>query len=296
MTQLFLMEGKWYKGNLHTHTNNSDGVLPPAQMAEQYRAAGYDFLCITDHNKVTDVSGLSNTNFLVIPGVEYGVGSTSIGQPYHLVVVNLSQPLDYRGRNAQQLIDLAKESGAEVIIAHPYWSALTINDMLALEGYIGIEVFNTSCHYSIAKGYSAIHWDNLLIRGILSFGFATDDAHWHFNEHRPNDACGAWIMVKSPSLTVKDLMQAIRKGNFYASNGPRIESIVVENDTMVVETSPAKVINFIADTYKGESFTAVDMELISHAEYKLRRQEKYVRIECIDEKGKIAWSNPIFMT
>jgi predicted metal-dependent phosphoesterase TrpH len=48
MTQLFLMEGKWYKGNLHTHTNNSDGVLSPAQMAEQYRAAGYDFLCITD--------------------------------------------------------------------------------------------------------------------------------------------------------------------------------------------------------------------------------------------------------
>jgi len=194
---------------------------------------------------------------------------------------------------------LAKESGAEVIIAHPYWSALTINDMLALEGYIGIEVFNTSCHYSIAKGYSA-----------------TDDAHWHFNEHRPNDACGAWIfvcvvliiasfsrsideykaneMVKSLSLAVEDLMQAIRKGDFYASNGPRIESIVVENDTIVVKTSPAKVINFIADTYKGESFTALDRELISYAKYKLRGQEKYVRIECIDEEGKIAWSNPIF--
>jgi len=48
----FSMEGEWYKGNLHTHTNNSDGDLPTAQMAEQYRVAGYDFLCITDHNKV----------------------------------------------------------------------------------------------------------------------------------------------------------------------------------------------------------------------------------------------------
>jgi hypothetical protein len=129
----------------------------------------------------------------------------------------------------------------------------------------------------------------------VPFGFATDDAHWHFNEHRPNDACGAWIMVKSPSLAVKDLMQAIRKGNFYASNGPRIESVVVEDNTIIVKTSPAKVINFIADASNGESFTALDRELISSAEYKLRGREKYVRIECIDKEGKIAWSNPIFI-
>jgi len=190
--QMLFVDGQWYKGNLHTHTNNSDGDLPPAQMVEQYKAEKYDFVCITDHNKITDVSGLSSTNFLVMPGVEYGIGSTSVGHPYHLVVINLSQPLDYREKNVQQLIDLAKDEGAEVIIAHPYWSALTINDMLALEDYIGIEVFNTSCHYSIAKGCSTVHWDNLLIRRIPALGFATDDAHWHFNEHRPNDACGAW--------------------------------------------------------------------------------------------------------
>jgi len=232
-----------------------------------------------------------------MPGVEYGIGSTSVGHPYHLVVINLGEPiLDYREKTAQQLIDVAKDKGAEVIIAHPYWSALTINDMLALEGCIGVEVFNTSCHYSIAKGYSAAHWDNLLIRGILSFGFATDDAHWHFNEHRPNDACGAWIMVKSPTLAVEDLMQAIRNGEFYASNGPRIESLVVEDDTIVAKTSPAKVINFIADASRGESFTALDRQSISFAEYKLRGREKYVRIECIDEEGKTAWSNPVFFT
>jgi len=39
------------RGDLHTHTDASDGTLPIADMAEAARERGYDYLAITDHSK-----------------------------------------------------------------------------------------------------------------------------------------------------------------------------------------------------------------------------------------------------
>jgi cation diffusion facilitator CzcD-associated flavoprotein CzcO len=66
----FKQPGNWYRGNTHTHTTESDGKLAVAARCASYREAGYDFLVITDHGKVTDVSGLSDDKFLAIPGAE----------------------------------------------------------------------------------------------------------------------------------------------------------------------------------------------------------------------------------
>jgi len=43
---------RWYRGNLHTHTTNSDGDESPEFVANGYDTNGYDFLAITDHNFV----------------------------------------------------------------------------------------------------------------------------------------------------------------------------------------------------------------------------------------------------
>lgn len=40
-----------YVGDLHMHTNRSDGKESPAVVAANYRALGYDFLAITDHER-----------------------------------------------------------------------------------------------------------------------------------------------------------------------------------------------------------------------------------------------------
>ena len=39
------------KGDLHVHTNRSDGEDDPAEVASSYRREGYDFVVITDHNR-----------------------------------------------------------------------------------------------------------------------------------------------------------------------------------------------------------------------------------------------------
>lgn len=290
----FGTSGRWYKGNLHTHTTNSDGTLSPKETTEQYRVKGYDFVCLTDHGRVSDVKGLSTRGFLVISGEEVGVGRSALGEPYHLVAVGLEESVPEGGDDAQAIIDLMKSKGAVVLLCHPYWSSLSLEDMLRIQGYAGIEVFNTSCFLSIAKGHSAVHWDDLLIRGRRVWGFATDDAHNHFNDHRPNDACGSWVMVKSNSLSFEDIRDSMARGLFYASNGPSIDDLRVEGGSIIASVRGARTINFVADSYKGESFTAPAGKTIGGARYTIQGNERYVRLECIDAQGRTAWSNPIY--
>jgi hypothetical protein len=160
---------------------------------------------------------------------------------------------------------------------------------------VGFEVYNTSCEYAISKGLSVVHWDEMLLRGSLMWGLAADDAHYHFNDHRPVDICGAWIMVKAESLLLENVLAAVRRGEFYASTGPEIEQVSITNGIIRVDCSPARHISFIADNGRGERFTAPIERRFTSAEYKIRGAEKYVRIECVDFQGKTAWTNPVMM-
>ena len=58
-----------YKGCLHLHTDQSDGLLPPLEAVQAYEAAGYDFIAITDHRRITLADGYTGP-MLVLPGIE----------------------------------------------------------------------------------------------------------------------------------------------------------------------------------------------------------------------------------
>ncbi len=57
---------KWYKGNLHTHSTNSDGRLSPEEVIGLYREEGYDFLALTDHWFMGEER--QEENFLLLSG------------------------------------------------------------------------------------------------------------------------------------------------------------------------------------------------------------------------------------
>ncbi|MBD3183472.1 hypothetical protein GF312_14335 [Candidatus Poribacteria bacterium] len=292
----FKAEGKWYKGNLHTHTTNSDGAWSPERVVAEYKKNDYNFLFITDHNKVTDVANLSSNNMLVLYGEEIGAGKAELGQPYHIVALNLKEAVSSSDApDAQGMINLIKAKGGEVILGHPYWSGLTMNDSIDLEDYLGVEVFNTTCHVSISKGHSMIQWDDLLARGRRLMGFAVDDTHQHKHENAPLDICYAWIMVKAAELNEDGIMKAIKSGCFYSSNGPTIKDINFEDDIISVSTSRVKSISLIARVSSGRRYEAKDGEYLTKVEHKIRGSENYIRVECIDNQGRMAWSNPIFL-
>jgi hypothetical protein len=60
-------DAAWFRGNTHTHTLESDGDSSPAEVVRWYREHGYDFLVITDHDKVTRIT---DDKLLLIPGEE----------------------------------------------------------------------------------------------------------------------------------------------------------------------------------------------------------------------------------
>ena len=45
----FSKSGKFWRGNLHTHSNCSDGLLSPDDLCQRYKDEGYNFLVISDH-------------------------------------------------------------------------------------------------------------------------------------------------------------------------------------------------------------------------------------------------------
>src|SRR5438128_9337936 len=85
---------KWYKGNLHTHTLNSDGDSTPAAVVSWYREHRYDFLVLSDHNYLTEVGGLNNLygakeKFLLVSGEE--VTDSYKGKSIHVNAYNLKE-------------------------------------------------------------------------------------------------------------------------------------------------------------------------------------------------------------
>jgi len=290
----FGAEGNWFRGNLHTHTTESDGDLSPTDMCAAYRNAGYDFICITDHHKVTDVAGLSSDDFVVLPGAEL---SGLAGERHcDLACINISElPEPHRCAPANEVIAAVREMGGEAILAHPY--DLATDDVLGLEGLLGLEVYNHSVHMNVKRGYAVQHWDATLARGRRLLAFATDDSHYHFNDFRPNDVCGGWIMVRAAALTGEAILAGIRSGQFYASNGPAFETLEVDAESVRVATAePCRSINFQGPNWgTSRSFTALDESLIAGAEFELHEDQSYVRVECTAPDGSMAWTQPLWV-
>src|SRR5688500_1236788 len=64
---------RWFKGNTHTHTINTDGDSPPETVVKWYKDNGYNFLVISDHDTITETAALArfaDANFVLVPGEE----------------------------------------------------------------------------------------------------------------------------------------------------------------------------------------------------------------------------------
>ena len=45
----FSAPGRFFRGNIHTHSTLSDGALSPEDVCARYAAEGYDFICLSEH-------------------------------------------------------------------------------------------------------------------------------------------------------------------------------------------------------------------------------------------------------
>ena len=109
----FLQPGQWYRGNTHSHSTESDGQLPMSERFGAYREAGYDFLVLTDHRKVNDVSAYSTSDFLAIPGSEVHPSNPYGGATYHFVAINIHETLNCAKMHPNAVLDEIKAQGVK---------------------------------------------------------------------------------------------------------------------------------------------------------------------------------------
>lgn len=286
--------GRWYRGNLHTHTIVSDGKRTPAEAVAFYRDHGYDFVALTDHMVFAETADLGSDDFLVIPSIEVH-GDDPESRIYHLV--GLGGDLE-PGEHLESLdsLEIAVEQllgrGALVHFAHPYWAGQLAHHLAEVDGVMGLEVYNAVCDIGYHKGYSNQTWDDLLTAGRRIWGLAVDDAHWL--PWRPDAGLG-WVMVRAPELTQEAILEALRLGRFYASTGPEIHNVRVENGEVTIRCSPAVLISAIGERWLCNTVHSSTAMGVMEARMPLWDGQTYVRAEVVDRFGKIAWSNPIFL-
>ncbi len=293
MNNPFKMDGEFLKGNLHLHTTNSDGEFSPQQAVDHYRDAGYDFLAITDHNHLTPYADLDTDGIAMLPGQELHQGKGQLGQIHHIVSIGQTEPIEVPETDKLQVaMDHIAPRCRFAFIAHPYWTSMTHADILGRTGFIGVEVFNWTCESGVGRGDSGPHWDQLLARGERLVGLAVDDAHCHYE-----DTLGGWIMVKSEGRAPEAIMDAVVAGSFYASSGPTIEDVTIEDEIVTVKCSPCQAVQVISPgagcgttTHRlardGGPYTEVTLAIAPTWDP--------FRVECVDDRGRKAWTNPFW--
>ena len=167
---------------------------------------------------------------------------------------------------------------------------MTPSEVLELEGFHAVEVFNTGCERLMHAGRADLYWDLLLQTGRRVWGVACDDTH---GKTAKSDRFGGWVMVKAEK-NLSSILEEMKNGTFYFSQGPRIEDWGVEDGRISFKCSPCKEIHITTYPTRGASYYAEDGQSLTEVSYPLKNGETYIRIECIDENGQTAWTNPHF--
>ena len=249
----FDVDGVWLKSAFHTHTARSDGELDPAAHVRHHEWMGFDVVAITDHWTLTHEP--STDHILVITGAE--LAADPYGEALadsEILAIGISDipedpggdrakwgPIDaYTYKTFPDLSAAARciaDQGGVSFIAHPYWSGMPLETLMAVEGAHGIELFNSSAQRENARGDSSYVWDLCLDRGKRFWAFGTDDCHY------PGfDIGDAWTMVRAAERTEAAVLEALRQGHTYASAGPQIRDITVDGTELEVRCSPARAV------------------------------------------------------
>ncbi|MEM9063421.1 MAG: CehA/McbA family metallohydrolase [Pseudomonadota bacterium] len=301
----FAAPGRFWRGNTHTHSTLSDGVLPLGEVCARYRAEGYDFLSVTEHlvglydYPIADTLPCRTDDFTTILGAEVHTSQLGNGEIWHLVAVGLppgfERPVapDFDGTKASETAaDLARrcrEAGAFVSIAHPQWYNMTINDARQIEAAHAVEIYNHGCEVECARGDGTAIWDLLLMDGRRLSGCATDDAHFVGPDH-----FGGWVMVKAEANDPDLLLQALKGGQYYSSQGPRLHDLWIEDGKIRVQCSPVdRVLALgacaVSKQCYGKGMMQAELPLAAF------KTGGWVRVVVADRFDRKAWSNPIWL-
>lgn len=323
--ELLPAQGQWYKVNLHCHTDLSDGKMTPEQIKAHYMSLGYSAVCYTDHEVLLDHRALCDEHFVALHGYEVAVkqdlsAHTAYFQPvYHFNMIaesqdNLHMPRFFKNNPSwpgashewaqrcgvydendtiettvydkewiSDYLCAVRDGGFLITYNHPQWSLQGPADYLGLRGLHAIEVINGGCW--VLNDNTSLHYEQMLRAGMDVMPVGGDDNH-------SIGTCGlGWTMLKAPALTYDALIAAYRRGDMYASDGPALYELYIEDDEVVLTCSPAAAVVLLSEgrACAVKSSPAGD---VTEARFPYRPAQygRYLRVEVRDASGKKAIS------
>lgn len=324
----------FYKANLHCHSTNSDGKMTPSELKNAFKSKGYSIIAFTDHEHLIDNSDLNDDDFLTITSCEVAIKEfpkqstlknycmrvchlnfyakdphntvtpcySSVADHFknpsieHLVKFDGEYERIYSAEGINDIIKTANEKGFLVSYNHPLWSLENARQYLEYKGLFAVEVYNHGCNRAGGNDYCPFVLDDFLRDGKRIFCTMCDDCHeYNGAVGSDSDMFGGFVMINSPKLEYDQIISDLENGNFYASQGPLIKSLVLDGDIVKIKTSDVKQISLSTLGRRTKAVNAENDGFVDYAEFKLKENDGYFRITVTDKDGKHALTQAYFI-
>ncbi len=212
-------ERRWYRGDLHSHTEHSDGYNTIPEYVREAGRRGLDFLAITDHNTTshfTEIAGLRPETVLLIPGEEV---TTAWG---HANVWGFDGWVDFRcteDGGMQRILDFVHKGGGLFSPNHPKVGYPWL--FSGVKGYRVVEAWQGPWRF--ANSESLEFWERRLTAGERVTAVGGSDCHAiapaiDLHPWTLGDPC-TWAYAPAP-LTERGVLDAVRAGHVFVSEDP----------------------------------------------------------------------------
>lgn len=294
----------WFKGDLHIHSDASDGRDSRARLKARLRECGFDFAAFADHDRYHD-TGAGGTP-LIIGNAEWR--SRNGGDVLGL----FAAPAGGGDRSPQALIDAIRDAGGLPVLAHPkigefttgkdHWTYASAALKHQLRGYAGLEIYT----HNVGSGFQAAVdrldavWTHRVTSGngpAAVWGLATSDAH-----EAAKITTGTGIMVAAAACTPTALREALEQGRFYslAASEARFRDIRVTGETLTVAVEGAALLRLFGVPRKNApgdnrllAIAWADRQERLALAYRIRGDEGFIRAEAMDRAGGRLYANPL---
>ena len=319
----------FYKANIHTHTNVSDGKFSPEEVKAHYLGQGYSVVAFTDHGVFIPHNDLTDENFVALNGYEIEANAleadaSGFKKTCHMCLIATKPDMEtpvcwhrekylfgnaiaYRERVkndpsipdyershtcecVSDMMRLGRENGFFVSYNHPTWSYENYEDYIGYDNMHAMEIVNFGC---VKLGYAEHNervYDDMLRAGKKIYCLATDDSHNEDHEF------GGYIMLKAKKLEYECITDALLNGDFYSSEGPEIKELYVEDGKVYIKTSDASLIRFTTGGRRAACVEAEEGKAVNEASFDIfdNLDVHYFRITVVDKSGKCAYTNAYF--
>ena len=279
---------KWYKGDAHMHTLNSDGVLQPQELLARCRALGLDWAIVTDHNFDTIQNGsYTDAGLTVIRGQEVTCRAG------HVNVWGEKVPFDppYQIETTEDyaaLIRACKAAGAVTSVNHPFCSQCGVRVNVNELPVDCVEVWNTIQHTDNLSNMR--WWVGQLLAGRRLAAVGGSDFQRDYGPLEMLAMPTTVVYAESPEPD--DILKALKEGRSVVTNRPDSSMLYLNvGDAGVGDTAPfAKGLAGscrVTGLRRGHILRVFNNETVVYEYRAARAQKEYAARFAIREPGFI---------